>query len=294
MTRATYPGISDERLDRLVRQLLADRAEDVAVAAVSADAMAELVTTRLRPSPVGRGWLLLAAALLAVLLIGGALAVGGVLRIPSPPSVQSVPQEWTGPLRPNSDAMPVIPREGTLIGWNDGRDTSAEWIDIESVRAEGIVPLRWTLALAGFPPPASASDSTQQVSEYGVVLDATGDGLADFEIGISTDTPEGAGDYRVWMTNLATGNTHENDGPSYGFPVDFSHPDERPPDGSLGGPSMTFFFIPGSAPTELYAGYVNGTLRFYTWASVTEAGRVTASDYAPDAGWLETAVEAQP
>jgi hypothetical protein len=28
--------------------------------------------------------------------------------------------------------------------------------------------------------------------------------------------------------------------------------------------------------------------RFYAWASVIEGGRVVATDYAPDVGWLET------
>jgi hypothetical protein len=30
--------------------------------------------------------------------------------------------------------------------------------------------------------------------------------------------------------------------------------------------------------------------RFYAWASVIEDGRVVATDYAPDVGWLEPTV----
>ena len=81
MTHATRP-MTDERLDRLIRDVLAERAEDIAAATASADAMAERITTRLRPSRVGRGWVLLAAALLAALLIAGALAVGSWLLDP--------------------------------------------------------------------------------------------------------------------------------------------------------------------------------------------------------------------
>ena len=81
MTHATRP-LTDERLDRLIRDVLAERAEDIAAATASADAMAERITTRLRPSRVGRGWVLLAAALLAALLIAGAVAVGSWLLDP--------------------------------------------------------------------------------------------------------------------------------------------------------------------------------------------------------------------
>jgi hypothetical protein len=75
--------MTDERLDRLIRELLTERAEDVAAGAVSAEAMVERIATR-RPIAFARGWVLLAAAaMLAALLIGGALAVGGAIRLPS-------------------------------------------------------------------------------------------------------------------------------------------------------------------------------------------------------------------
>ncbi len=71
MTRSIRPPTTDHRLDRLVRQLLSERAEDVAATALTADAMVDRIATRLRPSPLGRTWLLVAAALLTSLLIGG-------------------------------------------------------------------------------------------------------------------------------------------------------------------------------------------------------------------------------
>ena len=102
------PAMTDERLDRLIRDVLADRAEDIAAATASAETMAERITARLRPSPVGRGWVLLAAALLAALLMAGTLVAGGVLRLPSLPSPGSVHR--SGPVRcaPTRSAMPVI------------------------------------------------------------------------------------------------------------------------------------------------------------------------------------------
>jgi hypothetical protein len=281
MTRQIQPPMTDERLDRLVRQLLTERGEDVAGDALPADAMAERIETRMRPAPLGRTWVLLAAALLTALMIGGGLAVGGQLRLPWPPSP---PQrlDWTGPLRPEAATMPRIVMQGPSDGtfnWSDGRDTSVSWIDIGEVRAgSSFRRLQWGMELSGAPPRASTLDPTERLIEYGVVLDAEGDGVADCLIGISNDAPE-RGDFRVWVTNLSTGTSDEQIGPGYGKPIDFSHPDEQ----SSKPRSMEFFFLFGSAtPCELPA----GTVRFYAWASVTDAGQVIAWDYAPDAAWL--------
>jgi hypothetical protein len=242
--------------------------------------MAERIATRLRPDPFGRTWVLLAAALLTALLIGGALVVGGQLRTPwLPPAPQRV--DWTGPLRPDSDTMPLVfmERDADGFAWTDGPDAEVEWIDIGEVRAgSSFRRLEWSLALSGTPPRASTLDPTERLIEYGVVLDAEGDGVADCLVGINNDAPE-PGAFRVWVTNLRTGATEEQIGAPYGKPIDFSHPDEQ----SSSPRTMRFFFLFGSAaPCELSA----GTVRFYAWASVTDAGQVTAWDYAPDAAWL--------
>jgi hypothetical protein len=44
---------------------------------------------------------------------------------------------------------------------------------------------------------------------------------------------------------------------------------------------MSYFFLGGSAQCSSY-----GVPVHYAWASVTDAGRVTGWDYAPDAAWL--------
>ena len=43
----------------------------------------------------------------------------------------------------------------------------------------------------------------------------------------STTTHHKQGAFHVWVTDLATGETDENIGPSYGFPIEFAHPDEQ-------------------------------------------------------------------
>jgi hypothetical protein len=271
MTRPSQSPITDERIDRLARQVLAERAEDVAASTLPAVAMAERIASSLRPSRSGHTRVLLAAALLAALLIGGALAVGGQLRLPRTAPLQGV--EWTGPLRPDAQAVPSSARPG-----HDGRDAAVAWVDVVAARSVGF--RRWELELAGNPPLASTLDPTQQVIEYGVVVDAGGDGIADCLIGINNDAPRRGG-YRVWVTNLTTGATVEQVGAPYGYPIDFHLPDERdvPP---FPPRELAFFFLTGSGPCVLGA----GDQRFYAWASLTESGQVTAWDYAPDAGWL--------
>ena len=80
----SMPPPADERLDRLIRELLNERAEDVAADALSVEAMVERIATRGQPGTLARGWVLLAAAaMLTVALVGGALAVGGAIHLPS-------------------------------------------------------------------------------------------------------------------------------------------------------------------------------------------------------------------
>ena len=97
----TPTPITDQRLDRRVRMLLTERAEEVAARAVPADAMADRVATDLRAPSEIRTWALLAAALLAALLVVGALAAGGA--IPRPwLAHEPLPEGWTGPVRPDA------------------------------------------------------------------------------------------------------------------------------------------------------------------------------------------------
>jgi hypothetical protein len=136
MTRPTQPPMSGERLDRLVRQLMTERAEDVAAAALTADAMADRLATRLRPLAYGRTLMLLAAAALLVALAAGAIALGsGILRpmpsdLPSRACLPTQPAEaplsephaggaWsaTGPMvnqRPEGHTVTVL-MDGTVL-----------------------------------------------------------------------------------------------------------------------------------------------------------------------------------
>ena len=76
-------------------------------------------------------------------------------------------------------------------------------------------------------PAAAGIDLAETVIAYGLTLEINGDGVAS-PPGIDNDAPR-RGDFRVWVTDLATGDTDEQLGPPYGFPVEFSHPDEHRP-----------------------------------------------------------------
>ena len=99
----------------------------------------------------------------------------------------------------------------------------------------------------------------------------------------STNVPGNAAgdvDYRPWTTDLHSGRT------TVGWNWESVIDSYYPPDGyitdaefSFGG-NVTGGGTKGSAPE-----------RFYVWASVIQDGRVVATDYSPDVGWLDTSVQ---
>lgn len=77
MTDRLLPAMTDEQLDRLIDQLFEERAEDVALIALPADAMAERIATRLRPAyGVRNGFALVGALLLLLAALAAAAVIG--------------------------------------------------------------------------------------------------------------------------------------------------------------------------------------------------------------------------
>lgn len=304
MSRPTPPPISELRLDRLIRDALAERAHEVAARAIPAEAVTARTLTR-RRSHLDRSTLVLVTAgLILASLLGGLLATGGIrfpwgpdrsfpnlgLTSPLPSASLATPQGspdteptiwpsdvpsqpgWTGPLRPGVGPMPVL----APIVHVDEADAAAGWVDIAWTQSGTNVPpgYDWTIGLAEKPPRAATLDPARLVIEFGVVLDADRDGVADCHIGINNRTNR-PGDYRVWVTDLETRTTAYQAGPPYGVPIDFAHPDE-------GGSSMRFFFLRGAgAPCRLAPG-----MGYYTYAVAMEGARVLAWDFAPDEAWV--------
>jgi hypothetical protein len=160
----------------------------------------------------------------------------------------------------------------------DGLDAEAGFVDITwTSRVRSSTTHFPVIQLAAKPPLASELEPGE-VIEYGLVIDNNRDGMPDFEIGINNSP--GGGQFRVWVTDLARSETVEQNGPPYGAPVDFAHPDEQEANAA---PAMRFLFLGG--PTDTFLNH--GQYRYYAWASYSEAGVITAWDYAPSFGWLD-------
>ena len=209
-------------------------------------------------------------------------------------------QDWPGSVRPEPiGGAPVVQMVVTADAqWDsaEGRwDTFGHddpvgdvgpdelgWTDIRRVRLSsgGAV---FSLDRARDLPPSIPQPSESWIA-YGVVLDTNGDAVADVRIGMDNAS---ALQHRAWRTDLASGQTSSAAGPPYGT-VGIGH--ERgfgpsigldtyfPGDlGDLGGKASLWYSLqPGEED-----------LRFYAWASLIEGGRIAATDFAPDVGWLE-------
>jgi hypothetical protein len=127
--------------------------------------------------------------------------------------------------------------------------------------------------------PLPVADPREQWIAYGLVLDTNADGIPDVRLGMDNMpvTDEG---HRAWRTELSTGQSMSATGAPYG---------------KVGRRYVDTFF-PGEFTgnvAEFNVGLTEDdpTFRFYAWASLIEEGRVVATDYAPDVGWLEPAPE---
>jgi len=237
-----------------------------------------------QPSP-RRRWVTAAAAALVVLIVAIGIrllpATDGTPEPADQPTTTSLPEVWSGPVSDRGALVhPMTAEEDGTFTWQDPLDAAERWVDVERGAFHSEGQPHWYIELAAKPPLAADLEPGSLIA-YGLVLETTGDLVPDYLIGIDNDAPQ-QGDFHVWVTNLATGETDEQIGPPYGLPIEFAHPDETQPGDSPGPPSMVFTFLPGSQP----AGFSPETVRFYAWASATNQGEVLAWDYAPDTGWI--------
>ena len=196
----------------------------------------------------------------------------------------SLKQDWPGPVRPEPDAgaivVPLQDNADEVIPDPSGDTGSADhpWVDIRELQGGGA---RIIIDLASNVPPLV--DPIEQWIAYGVVVDDDRDGVPDRRFGIDNipGTAPGTGEHRAWITDLRTGQTlaemehHGGVGEIY---FDTFYPGEW---GNGVGARLGFggdLTGGGSRP-----GLVDP---FYVWASVIVDGRVVATDYAPDIGWL--------
>lgn len=304
--------MNDEDLERRLRAWYqAGIGEREAAPAPLYASLVEIAETA--PAPAGRftarrGFLLVAAAALVLsLLVGGTIAIGsGLLSLPwavneLPPAVDaltwtpsSLDQDWPVPIRaePVGDAV-VTPIVQADLGQHtdpvgDIGPTAPLWRDIETVRLRGGTPSNtrhgviWAVDvdLAG-DIPLPVADPRERWIAYGLVLDTNGDGVPDVRVGMDNMPATVEIGHRAWRTELDTGRTMSATGAPYGLVGD-RYVDTFFPGEETGNVAE---FNVGLRPEE-------PTFRFYAWASLIEDGRVVATDYAPDVGWLEPAPEA--
>jgi hypothetical protein len=207
----------------------------------------------------------------------------------------SLEEDWPAPVRhePAGGAI-VVPLQKGADGagkvipdpLGDTESAAYPWVDIRELHGDGG---RVVIELGGLMPHVAPSE---QWIAYGVVVDDDRDGIADRRFGIDNvpGTAPGNGEHRAWMTDLHTGRTW------VGLVAIL---------GGLGGNKFDTFWTsshPGRTSAWLQFGGTNtrGDVNrglvdpFYAWASVIENGRVVATDYAPDVGWLDPSATAKP
>ena len=200
----------------------------------------------------------------------------------------SLKEDWPAPVRAEPDGgAPVVTWPGLTLD-KDGEavrkytdplgDTGSEcfpWVDIRDLEGP------WGFGLASNQAPVV--DPAQQWMAYGVVFDVDSDGVPDWRYGMDNMPLDATGErpHRVWVTDLHTGRTESAAGPPYGAVVgDSFYPDGYGVRIGIFGPGR-----PGRLPKNVEE--LATDVRFYAWASVIQAGRVVAADYAPDVGWLD-------
>lgn len=236
---------------------------------------------RNRGIAVGGAALAVAAVVVTASLLAGSDSADQQ-PIGPPPSETSTPDPttspgWTGPLREDGSRDVLFGRwdpataNGLLAP--DARDVEVGAIDIRSIRIGEIGSNdRWVIDLRDTPPEPASLAAAHRVVEYGVVIDGDGDRVADCEIGVNNDAPR-SGDSRVWVENLNTGAREQQVGGPYGYPIDTGFYKRQ----------VVLFFL---TDTPAACDRIGASANFYAWSSLSEQGRVTAWDYAPDTAWL--------
>ena len=151
------------------------------------------------------------------------------------------------------------------------------WVDIRELQG---TYTRVVIDLESNVPPLVPP--TEQWIAYGVVVDDDRDGIPDRRFGIDNipATAPGKGQHRAWITDLHTGRTEAAVGPGYGAVGDTYFDTFYPGEWKGLGARLGF-------GGDLTGGGRHGlTSPYYAWASVIVHGRVVATDYAPDTGWL--------
>jgi hypothetical protein len=207
----------------------------------------------------------------------------------------SLTQDWPAPVRPEpAGGASVLPMPPTYI--DPSGDTGPDFLPCVDIRdlTVGVIcghcgtfGMGFTL-VSNQPPDV---DPSKVWIAYGVVLDDDRDGVPDWRYGID-NAPRTAGDeqghHRAWRTNLHTGRTESAPGSEDGMIGDTFFGTSYPAGASGADARFRFSYNIAVAGKGMVSGGLELNMPLYAWASVIVDGRVVATDYAPDAGWLVT------
>jgi hypothetical protein len=206
----------------------------------------------------------------------------------------SLKEDWPAPVRPEPAGRGSV-QPMPLTYFDPTGDTGSDVLPCVDIRAVIADTSSVDVKLVSNQPPVV--DPAQRWIAYGVVTDDDRDGVADWRYGTDNTPAEPTMDggdthTRWWRTNLHTGQTDAGpmDGPGSGdwlsAPFRPEYPNGSDASFAFGGALET---TRGSAPWG-----IDLDMPFYAWSSVIVNGRVVATDYAPDAGWLVATRGAKP
>ena len=209
---------------------------------------------------------------------------------------ESLKEDWPAPVRPEpAEGGSVRPMPLTYLDpTGDNGSDAFPCVDIRGVMAD---TSEVHLKLDSNQPPVV--DPAERWIAYGVVIDDDRDGVPDWRYGtdnLPVDAipgfEKGDSPNRGWRTNLHTGQTDA--GPEHGELVRAAYgagtalgrgPDAVYPNGRRSDASFQFGGAFDTTQGSSSWGF-ELDMPFYTWASVIVNGRVVATDFAPDSGWL--------
>jgi hypothetical protein len=211
----------------------------------------------------------------------------------------SIEQDWPAPVReePVGDPVVIPFADGYLDPRGDIGSADMPWVDILRVD-----PCNNGACLdLGARVPSELMVPDDPWVAYGLVSDTDLDGVADVRLGMDRvpveltprERPSGETndtndtDVRAWRTDLRTGVTEYGEAGS--LVADGGIPIEDPGDPATTGHPVVKLY-PHRYPLPEGDDFVGLAMipgRFYAWASVIQDGRVVATDYAPDTGWLD-------
>jgi hypothetical protein len=202
---------------------------------------------------------------------------------------ESMKEDWPAPVRrePGGDRSVQLMPLTYLDPTGDTGSDVLPCVDIRGVMADtDEVHLKLDSS-------APVVDPAKIWIAYGIVVDEDRDGVPDWRYGIDNTPAEACRDARNrgWRTNLHTGQTDADC--EHGDPVWWNGGGFK--GGYPRGSDAGFRFGGAVETTQGSQGWGFALdMPFYTWASVIVDGRVVATDYAPDAGWLVATRGARP